>query len=79
MWTCYIRTDAAFWNCENPGPKKKEKKTTLNTQEENNSAHVIGEQIQWLLAISATAVQNVNLSAWVFFFIPLHRRRSANT
>lgn len=50
---------------ERTSEKKKRKKNTQHKggDDGNNSAHAIGEQIQRLLAISATAVQNVNLSA----------------
>lgn len=47
------------------GGGKKQKKKTQRTggDDGSDSAHVIGEEIQRLLAISAAAVQNVNLSA----------------
>lgn len=45
--------------------QKKNTQHTTHTggDDGSNSAHVIGEEIQRLLAISAAAVQNVNLSA----------------
>lgn len=59
---CYIYSDFDFCIFKEHRQKKEHTQQT-GGNDGNNSAYVIGEQIQRLLAISAAAVQNVNLSA----------------